>query len=255
MKQHPRIFIIGHPGAGKTLAAKTIAEKLGWQFVDADFGLEARIGRSLSEIIGEGEKSFAECQAEIIANLLHKKEIVVATDVSLLDSEKTKKLLTSEFVVYLKVSVPIQIERTSRSAETLLPIENYREFLESLHHKRDNLFEKAASLIINADDSALEKHVAKIINAVAGDVVKSDEKITLDKNDLIIFHKTLHTPVHLSDQQARCLKLLAQGKTSKEIANELELSYRTVEDYLAKTMEQLGCASSKELIALYHDQP
>lgn len=35
----------------------------------------------------------------------------------------------------------------------------------------------------------------------------------------------------------------------------MNISYRTVEDYLLKAMELLGCNSSKELIALYYDQP
>ena len=52
MSIYKRIFIIGHHGAGKALVAKTVAEKLGWQFIDTDFGLEAKIGRKLSEIVG-----------------------------------------------------------------------------------------------------------------------------------------------------------------------------------------------------------
>jgi len=51
------------------------------------------------------------------------------------------------------------------------------------------------------------------------------------------------------------VKLLAQGKSSKEIARMMNISYRTVEGYLAQAMEQLGCVSSKELIALYHHKP
>jgi shikimate kinase len=61
--------------------------------------------------------------------------------------------------------------------------------------------------------------------------------------------------VQLSPQQALCLKNLAQGKSAKEIARELHISFRTVEGTLAKLMELLGCASSKALIALYHDRP
>ena len=53
MNQVSRIFIIGHPGAGKALLAKTVAQALGWRYVDADFGLESHIGRHLHEIFGE----------------------------------------------------------------------------------------------------------------------------------------------------------------------------------------------------------
>jgi Response regulator containing a CheY-like receiver domain and an HTH DNA-binding domain len=104
---------------------------------------------------------------------------------------------------------------------------------------------------------SLKKHVSKIADIVLNSENKNntENSVKIDTQDLIIFHKSLHTPVHLSGKQAGCLKLLAEGKTSKEIADIMHLSYRTVEDYIAKTIELLGCASSKELIALYYDQP
>lgn len=37
---------------------------------------------------------------------------------------------------------------------------------------------------------------------------------------------------YLTSQQYNCLRLLAEGKTSKEIAKELALSYRSIEHYL-----------------------
>jgi shikimate kinase len=40
MAQPKRIIIVGHMGAGKSLLAKTLAAKLGWQYVDANLGLE-----------------------------------------------------------------------------------------------------------------------------------------------------------------------------------------------------------------------
>lgn len=258
MSQHKRIFIIGHIGAGKGLLGKAVSEQLGWEFIDADLGLEARVGRYLAEIVGKpaGVQAFLECQEKILQNQLKKENIVVATDASLLDFDKNMKLLSSEFVVYLKVSTPIQIERLSRSSTTLLPKENYIDFLEAMHKERDSVYEKVSSLIIDSDSSDVNDHVLKIVHAISDENISvANEKIKLDRKDFILFHKTQYIPVHLSEQQARCLKLLAQGKSSKDIASKLNISHRTVEEYIAKIIEQLGCSSSKELIALYHDQP
>lgn len=70
MTQHKRIFIIGHPGAGKGLLARTVAENLGWSFVDADIGIEFLVGKTLQEIIGhEGAKSFLQTQFDILTAL------------------------------------------------------------------------------------------------------------------------------------------------------------------------------------------
>lgn len=258
MNQNKRIFIIGHPGAGKALVAKKLAEKLNWQFINADFGLEFHMGRPLAEIVGkQGEEIFHACQSELLATLIKQEHIVVTTDASIVCNEKNRQLLSTECIVYLKVSTPVQLERVARQPSPLLLNTELKAFLNRLHQERDSLYDQVNSLTIPSDDSALEKHVNHILNTVLN-VRDTESVITplkLNNKDLTIFHKTEHVPVELTYQQAACLKLLAQGKAAKEIARTMNISYRTVEDYLAKTMELLGCTSSKELIALYHDQP
>jgi Shikimate kinase len=56
MGEYKRIYIVGHPGAGKALVAKTLAKKLGWQFIDANFDLEFRVGRIFPDILGKGRR-------------------------------------------------------------------------------------------------------------------------------------------------------------------------------------------------------
>lgn len=252
MNLYKRIFIIGHHGAGKALVAKSVAEKLGWQFIDADFGLEARIGQMLPEIIGDDPNSpFHHCESTLLTHQLEQENIVVTTDPSIVLNEKNRQLLSSEFVVYLKVSTAIQIERTQCQAATLLPQHNKKTFFDQLHTERDEFYEQVATILIDTDDSALEKHVAQIVKIVLKD---QDIKPASEKLDTIFFHKNLHVPVCLTEQQARCLKFLSQGKSAKETAREMNISYRTVEGNLAKTLELLGCTSSKELVALYHSK-
>lgn len=253
MSFYKRIFIIGHHGTGKALVAKAVAEKLNWQFVDADFGLEARIGRTLSEIVGNDlDTPFYHCESALLKHQLEQENSVVTTDPCIVLNPNNRQMLSSELVVYLKVSTNIQLERTLRQSATLLPLDNKKAFLERLHDERDKLYEQMASVSINTDDSALEKHVAHIVQIISKNhfIKPVTEKLTPP-----FFHKNSHTPVYLTEQQARCLTFLAQGKSAKEIAREMTISYRTVEGNLAKTMELLGCSSSKELVALYHDQP
>jgi shikimate kinase len=166
MNQSKRIFIIGHPGAGKAVVAEALAEKLGWQFIDADFGLEFHIGRTLNEILGKtGEEAFHQCESEIFLNQLKKENIVLTTDASIVCNEKNRQLLSREFVVYLQVSTSVQIERISRDP---VPLTNpdLKTFLDKLHQERDSLYDQVASMSINSDDSALERHVLSIIRNV-----------------------------------------------------------------------------------------
>jgi len=256
--KHNRIFIISHPGAGKALLAKTLAEKLGWKFIDADLGLEFHVGQTLTEIIGkQGEEELYRCQSEIITKQLQSENIVVTTDASIVCSDKLRQLLSNEFVVYLQVSTSIQMERTLRQPAPLLLVADMKTFFDKLHHERDDLYAESADLTINSDDNALEEHVMRVMKIISNDqsIKNINKQVQLDERDLTFYHKKTHVLTRISDQQAICVKLLAQGKTSKEIAKEMNISYRTVEGHISNVMELLGCASSKELIALYHDKP
>ena len=68
-----------------------------------------------------------------------------------------------------------------------------------------------------------------------------------------ISHKLINN-THLSKTQFNCLHLLAMGFSAKEIADQLNLSRRTVESYLAIIRQIYGCRNSKELIALYYNR-
>ena len=124
MTKTKRIFIVGHTGAGKSERGELLAKKLGWQYVDANPGLERYIGKNLAEIVGkQGEEAFHQCEAEIIANYIGKDNIVVVLEEAVIATEKNRKLLAPEFVVYSKVSTPIQMQRWSNGRSPLLPLQ------------------------------------------------------------------------------------------------------------------------------------
>jgi len=165
MNEPKRIFIIGHMGAGKFLLAEALAKKLDWQLIDANPSLERYIGRNLREIIGkQGEEAFHECEAEIISHHINKEHIVVLLEESVIATEKNRKLLSNEYVIYLKVSTSTQIERMQDGRTPLLPISNLKEFLDKQHLERDSLYEEVATLIV--ESVSVEDDVNKIINAL-----------------------------------------------------------------------------------------
>lgn len=164
MSKPKRVFIVGHTGAGKFLLSEALAKKLGWALIDANPGLERYIGRSLKEIFGEqGEAAFHRCEAEIIAHYIGKEQVVVLLEEAVIASEQNRKLLSSEFVVYLKVATPVQIERWSGGRIPVLPIADIKAFLDKQHSERDHLFEEVATLTL--DSISVEEDVNKIIKA------------------------------------------------------------------------------------------
>ena len=152
-------------GVGKSLRGEALAEKLGWQYIDANPGLERYIGRNLDEIVGkQGEETFHQCEAKIISHYIGKEHVVVVMEEAVIATEKNRKLLSSEFVVYLKVSTLVQIERWSNGRSPLLPITDLKTFLDKQHLERDGLFEEVATLTI--ESISIEKDVNKIIKAL-----------------------------------------------------------------------------------------
>ena len=166
MTKPKRIIIIGHMGAGKSLLAKELAAKLGWQYVDANLGLERFMGRRLHEIFGkQGEESFHQCEADILAHYSNKENVVIVLDDAVITTEKNRALLSKEFVVYLRASIPLQIERMSGGPSSVFPIADDHAFLDKFHHERDDLFEAVATLTI--DTKSIDDDVNAVLNKIS----------------------------------------------------------------------------------------
>ncbi|CAN5463324.1 shikimate kinase [soil metagenome] len=165
MTKPKRIFIVGHMGAGKALLSEALAKKLGWQYIDANPSLERYIGRNLHEILGkQGEQAFHQCEAEIISHYIGKECVIVVMEEAVIVSEENRKLLSSEFVVYLKVSTATQVERMKGGRVPLLPIVDLKAFLDQQHFERDSLYEAISTLTV--DSISLEEDVNKIISVL-----------------------------------------------------------------------------------------
>jgi shikimate kinase len=160
-----RIFIVGHTGAGKSLRGEALAKKLSWQYVDANPGLERYMGRSLHDIFGKlGEDAFHRCEAEIISHYIGKEHVVVILEEAVIATEENRKLLSAEFVVYLKVSIAVQIERWQNGRTPVLPIADLKSFLNKQHLERDSLFEEVATLTI--ESISVDEDMNKVVQAI-----------------------------------------------------------------------------------------
>ncbi len=166
MNNIKRIFIVGHMGAFKSTLGKALAEKLGWEYVEANPGLERYFGRTYREMFGEqGEAAFHQCEAEIISTYIKKENVVVVMEEAVIVTEQNRKLLSSECVVYLKASTAIQIERMALGQPPVLPIADWKIFLDKLHAERDIFFEEVATLTIEPTFS-VEEDVGSILKAL-----------------------------------------------------------------------------------------
>ncbi len=98
-----------------------------------------------------------------------------------------------------------------------------------------------------AKDSAADELVRAIQRVVAGGRYVSPhlaEKLAFEigADSSKLPHETL------SDREFQVLRLIATGKSAKDIAAELSLSVKTVSTYRARLLEKMGLGSNAELI-------
>ncbi len=70
------VFLIGPRGSGKTTVARLLADRLGWDWLDADDVLEARHGQSVRDIFAEeGEAGFRDRESVVLADLCGRRQL------------------------------------------------------------------------------------------------------------------------------------------------------------------------------------
>lgn len=101
----PKVTLIGYRGVGKTSVAGGLAARLGCPWCDCDVELERRLGRSIADMIRQdGEAAFRDAEQELLAELLHSFQGVLATGggVILRDANRTQLAAHGRPVVWLQ---------------------------------------------------------------------------------------------------------------------------------------------------------
>jgi shikimate kinase len=107
------LFLIGYRGTGKTTLGRPLAERLGWDFVDADVFLEAKYRKTIRVMFAdEGEAAFRDKESTVLRELCNAERCVIATGGGIILREENRRLLReSGLVVWLMADVPTIAER------------------------------------------------------------------------------------------------------------------------------------------------
>jgi shikimate kinase len=73
------LTLIGYRATGKTTLARLVAQRLAWEWADADVEIERRLGKPIERIFAEqGEAAFRDAEVAAIADLCRHNRLVLA---------------------------------------------------------------------------------------------------------------------------------------------------------------------------------
>ena len=115
-----RVFLVGYRGTGKSTVARLLAERLGWDWADADAVLEARAGKTIRQMFAEdGELAFRDLEAAVLTELCGRRRCVVATGGGVvLREENRARLRTAGRCVWLTADADTLWRRLQADAAT-----------------------------------------------------------------------------------------------------------------------------------------
>ncbi len=114
------LTLIGYRATGKTTLAKLLAERLGWDWIDADVEIERRAGKSIARIFAEdGEPAFRDLEVAVIADLCQRERLVLAAGGGApMRPESRQAMRQSGKVVWLTARPETILNRMSGDATT-----------------------------------------------------------------------------------------------------------------------------------------
>jgi shikimate kinase len=110
------VALVGYRGTGKSTVGRILAERLDWEFADADHEVEARAGRPIARIFAEeGESAFRDLEEQVLADLTVRPNTVIATGGGAILRSTNRDLLRSfGFVAWLTADAETLARRLAR---------------------------------------------------------------------------------------------------------------------------------------------
>jgi shikimate kinase / 3-dehydroquinate synthase len=159
------VVCIGFMGAGKTTAARSVAEALGTDAVDVDREIERQLGKPIAQIFSEdGEASFREAEERITLELLNAPAPrVLSLGGGAIGSPAVREALAAHMVLWIDVDPEVAWERC---AGTGRPLAQDRPSFERLYREREPVYAALADATVPAQRSDAMAPVTRALDGL-----------------------------------------------------------------------------------------
>lgn len=160
------LVLCGFMGCGKTTVGKSLADRLGRQFVDMDVLLERREGKSIPALFAAyGEEGFRAMETRAARDLAACRGLVIAAGGgAAARQENVAAFRAGGKVVFL--DVPLEVLRRRLAGDRSRPLLNRAdkdEAMRTLYEKRLPLYRAAADLTVFNESDAPADRVAALL--------------------------------------------------------------------------------------------
>jgi shikimate kinase len=164
------LTLIGYRATGKTTLAKLLAERIGWDWADADAEIERRAGKSIERIFAdEGEPAFRDLEAQVIADLCRRDRLILAAGGGApLRPENRRAIRAAGKVVWLTARPETILARMAADPATVAqrpsltgqpPLDEIRHLLEI----RTPVYRELTDLVMDTEERPLAELAAEIM--------------------------------------------------------------------------------------------
>jgi shikimate kinase len=167
------IVLIGYRATGKTTLARLLAERLGWQWIDADVEIERRAGKSIARVFAEdGEPAFRDLESQVIADLCQRERLVVAAGGGATVRPQNREAMRANGrVVWLTAAPGTILDRMLGDATTpdrrpsLTDKDPLAEIV-GLLARREPIYREAAHVIVDSEGKTPEQVAEEVLSSL-----------------------------------------------------------------------------------------
>lgn len=167
------LTLIGYRATGKTTIARLLAQRLGWEWIDADVEIERRAGKSIARIFAEdGEPAFRDLEVEVTRDLCQQPRLVLAAGGGApMRAENREAMRAGGTVVWLK-ALPDTIHRrmtgdaTTAGRRPDLTAQGGLAEIVQLLARREPIYQETVDFAVDTEDKTPEAITDEILERI-----------------------------------------------------------------------------------------